>query len=97
MIILSPEPRFQMGHSQRALQGIVQESKDLSIISSNGTEAVQSYVPLPVPTGKSRDLIAKPGWGNFYRIKGQDEGAMDKENANIDCAKGEFFTGESNA
>lgn len=88
MIILPPEPRFQMGHSQRALQGIVQESKDLSIISSDGTEAVQSFVPLPVPTGKSRDLMStKPGWGNSYRIKGPEDTAMDKEN---DGAKGEL-------
>ncbi|CAB3359276.1 Hypothetical predicted protein [Cloeon dipterum] len=76
------QPRFQVGHSQRALQGIVQETKDLSIISPkvDGKEAIQSVVPLPMPRVKGRELTelaaSTPGWGNFYVIKGDEAVAI---------------------
>lgn len=81
-----------MAHSQRALQGIVRESKDMSVNSSDGKDAVQSVViPLPVPTIKARDLVsAKSGWGNFYLIKGPEDVAMDKKNQKNDDSKGSY-------
>ncbi|XP_059473850.1 uncharacterized protein LOC132195702 isoform X2 [Neocloeon triangulifer] len=81
------QPRFQVGHSQRALQGIVQETKDLSILSSkiDGREAIQSVVPLPMPKVKGKRLTdmaaATPGWGNFYVIKGDEDAKGDAPKA----------------